>query len=49
MGGPAIELRLLGLAVIIGLVQLVWATAVGSRQRSRASGRANGWRARATR
>jgi uncharacterized MAPEG superfamily protein len=35
MGGPAIELRLLGLAVIIGLVQLVWATVVGSRQRSR--------------
>ena len=35
MGGPAIELKFLGLAVIIGLVQLVWATAVGSRQRSR--------------
>jgi uncharacterized MAPEG superfamily protein len=35
MGGPAIELRLLGLAVIIGLVQLVWATVVGSRQRPR--------------
>jgi len=35
MGGPAIELRLLGLAVIIGLVQLVWATVAGARQRPR--------------
>jgi uncharacterized MAPEG superfamily protein len=35
MSSPAIELRLLGLAVVIGLVQLVWSTVVGSRQRSR--------------
>jgi uncharacterized MAPEG superfamily protein len=31
MGGPAAELKLLGLAMIIGLVQLVWA-AVAARQ-----------------
>lgn len=35
MGGPAIELRLLGLAVVIGLVQLVWATVAAGSKRDR--------------
>jgi len=35
MGGPAVELRLLGLAVVIGLVQLVWATLAGAAQRDK--------------
>ncbi len=32
MGGPAVELKLLGLAVIVGLVQLVWAAIAARRQ-----------------
>ena len=32
MGGPAVELRLLGCAVSVGIVQLMWAAAVARSQ-----------------
>jgi uncharacterized MAPEG superfamily protein len=34
MGGPAVELKLLGCAVILGIVQLLWAAAAARRQQS---------------
>ena len=34
MGGPAAELKLLACAVIVGLVQLVWAAAAARRQQN---------------
>jgi uncharacterized MAPEG superfamily protein len=32
MGGPALELKLLGLAVVVGLIQVIWAAAAARKE-----------------
>lgn len=34
MGGPAVELKLLGCAILVGVVQLIWAAGAARRQQN---------------